>query len=228
MERDYKIVALYRVTEKEIKDKEGVHGKKEKPDYITNAICLKNFKKSFDGKLVVFGDRLNESRGLVTELADEYIDIQTPGNSTSFIQALDYALELDEETIVYFVEDDYLHRPNISSYLKEGLERFNYLSLYDHPDKHGNQQTQVFATSSTHWMLTGSTTMTFATTVRTLYFDHEEIRKWLKTSQPNDFYMWQSLLKSGRTLGTPIPSISTHGETKWLAPFINWKDYANA
>jgi hypothetical protein len=35
--------------------------------------------------------------------------------------------------------------------------------------------------------------------------------------------MFMELRKNKKLLISPIPSYSTHGETKWLAPLINWE-----
>jgi glycosyltransferase involved in cell wall biosynthesis len=227
MASDTKIVALYRVAEKDLKDKAGQYGVKEKPEWSTNESCLRNFRKHYKGELVVFGDRLKETKELAQEVSDRYIDITKHGNAASFSEVLDFALDnYGEDTIVYFVEDDYIHSGDVDKHLIEGLERFDYITLYDHPDKHGAIQTTVVTTESTHWMLTSSTTMTFATKISKLVYDQDDIRKWLKTSQPNDYYMWQSLTNAGRRLGSPIPGIATHTESKWLAPLTKWENYA--
>lgn len=224
MEENTKVIALYRMSEKKQKDSVGVHGIKEKIEGVNNINCLKNFREHFDGHLIVFGDNLKESKAQASKIADEFIEVKNHGNSASFVETLDYALELDSDTVVYFVEDDYIHRGDVSGLLLEGLERFDYVSLYDHPDKAGNN-TNVIYTKSAHWMRTVSTTMTFAGRVDRLVYDKDIILNNLQSSQPNDHAMWINLARSGRTLGTTIPGFSTHGEVNFLSPVIEWQAY---
>jgi hypothetical protein len=112
---------------------------------------------------------------------------------------------------------------------------YGYVSLYDHPDKYINKQnggnpfiedggevTRVMLTDSCHWKLTNSTTMTFASTVGTLREDESILREFTKGSYPRDFEMFLALRENQKGLLTPIPGYSTHGETAWLTPLIDW------
>ena len=107
------------------------------------------------------------------------------------------------------------------------------MTLYDHPDKYfdgGNpliegdgEITKVYLTKSCHWKLTNSTTLTFAATVKTLKRDESILRKWTKPAHANDFELFMELGGQGVSLISPIPGYSTHGETKWLCPLVNWE-----
>jgi hypothetical protein len=80
-----------------------------------------------------------------------------------------------EDDSVYLLEDDYIHKPGSSLALSEGLLLADYVTLYDHPDKYrlaaesGNRfnhqklhPTILYASPTSHWRETNSTTMTFA------------------------------------------------------------------
>jgi hypothetical protein len=69
--------------------------------------------------------------------------------------------------------------------------------------------------------------MTFASKVKTLREDESILRKWTNTTHPHDFQMFLELRDKGRSLITPLPGYSTHGETAWLTPLINWNDICN-
>ena len=71
--------------------------------------------------------------------------------------------------------------------------------------------------------ITNSTTMTFATKVSTLKKNEEIIRKHTSKTHPNDFQMFLELRENNELLITPLTGYSTHGETAWLSPFVNWK-----
>nr|QBK93664.1 MAG: hypothetical protein LCPAC404_03680 [Pithovirus LCPAC404] len=152
------------------------------------------------------------------------------GNTGSFKFALDLALKNNDEDVIYFVEDDYLHREGSEKVLLEGFEKADYVSMYDHPDKYmspspnpfvknGSELSRVFLTKSTHWKKTNSTCMTFASKVKTLKEDYKVfIDLW------HSFRIFTHLNnEKGRTLITPIPGYSSHCMTEFLAPLIDWE-----
>lgn len=213
---------------------------KVKPSYINNDNCLKNAIEVFDQQnndWIIIADNLSDPT---------YYMIQSHANQSSKIKkvsvghgagtfnlALDIALTFEDNEIVYFLENDYLHKPNSHKILNEGFNTgADYVSLYDHPDKYidganpfvesGGEVTRVLLTQSCHWKLTNSTTMTFAAKVKTLKEDEKILREFTCGSYPRDFDMFLKLRENGRSLVTPIPGYSTHGETAWLSPLIDW------
>ena len=82
--------------------------------------------------------------------------------------------------------------------------------------------TLVFKSDSCHLKLTNSTTMTFASTVDNMKRDKEILQKWTTGTYPEDFKMFLDLRENGRSLITPLPGYSTHGETNWLSAFTDW------
>jgi glycosyltransferase involved in cell wall biosynthesis len=100
------------------------------------------------------------------------------GNSGSFVSALELAVKLPPDDMVYFVEDDYIHKADAVKVLAEAIPFADYVTVYDHPDKYGpyydgGEVSKVFRTKSSHWRFTQSTTMTFAAQVKTLQEDLE-------------------------------------------------------
>jgi len=156
--------------------------------------------------------------------------------AATFNLALDEALTYDDDEIIYFIENDYLHKLESQKIFKEGFTLgASFISLYDHPDKYltpekggnpycqgGAEDTRVHLTNSCHWKITNSTTMTFAAKVQTLKRTEEILRKHTNTTHPNDFSMFLELREKNELLITPIPGYSTHGETAWLSPLTNW------
>ena len=111
----------------------------------------------------------------------------------------------------------------------------SFVSLYDHPDKYmdptrggnpycegGAEDTRVYLTDTCHWKITNSTTMTFASKVKTLKKNELILRKHTSGPHPDDFKMFLELRQNNELLITPIPGYSTHGETAWLSPLTNW------
>jgi hypothetical protein len=217
---------------------------KVKPSYVNNENCLANFCKVFSTHIkdiTIIADNVSEN---TYEMIKRYID---PSNITkvsighgagTFNLALTEALKFEDNEIVYFVENDYIHRQKADEVLLEGFNLgSDYVALYDHPDKYidganplvegGGEITRVMLSKSCHWKFTNSTTMTFAAKVKTLRDDEYVLRSFTSESYPRDFDMFLKLREIGRGLITPIPGYSTHGETKWLSPLNNWHDICN-
>ncbi len=213
---------------------------KVKPEYVNNENCLKNATQIFkDADWLVIADNVSkETERIILKYQSNVQQVNVGHGAGTFNLALDEALKLEDNEIVYFLENDYLHKPNSYSILNEGFEiGASYVSLYDHPDKYidggnpfvenGGEITRVFLSNNCHWKLTNSTTMTFASKVKTLRSDEGILRKYTSGTHPYDFQMFLELRDKGRTLITPLPGYSTHGETKWLTPLINWNDICN-
>ena len=61
-------------------------------------------------------------------------------DAQSFLNLLNYVVEqnYNADDIIYFVEDDYLHKEGWIDILLEGFDKIgaDYYTLYDHPDKY--------------------------------------------------------------------------------------------
>ena len=156
------------------------------------------------------------------------------GNSGSFRLAVELA-SLHPADIYYFVEDDHLHLPDQKSYLAAGLQFFDFVSLYDHPDKYldccyRGLRRQIYATTVGHFSSSPSTVMTFACKAETLHGAREILLDPAFTGQtlkvPRDHNMFIALAEKGFTLGTSLPGRSTHCERKLLSPYVDWSAYA--
>lgn len=216
---------------------------KVKPEYINNENCLKNFVDVFsnDNLYIIADNCSKDTLQMITKYAHpNNIETVNVGHGAgTFNLALDKALKWDDDEIVYFVENDYLHKPGSDKILKEGFGLgASFISLYDHPDKYispsnggnpycdgGAEDTRIYLTDSCHWKITNSTTMTFASKVSTLKQTEPILRKWTNMGHyPQDFKMFLELRDNNELLITPIPGYSTHGETAWLSPLTNWNE----
>ena len=215
---------------------------KVKPDYIDNEKCLQNFCNAFYehiNDIHIIADNCSEP---TIDMINRYINpaniekVSIGNGAGTFNLSLDKALKWKDEEIVYFVENDYLHKQNSPTILKEGFDLgASFVALYDHPDKYmdprsggnpycegGAEDTRVHLTDSCHWKITNSTTMTFATKVSTLKQTEDILRKHTSGTHPNDFNIFMELRENNHLLITPLPGYATHGETAWLSPLTNW------
>lgn len=210
---------------------------KVKPPYINNEDCLLNALDVFSTEKhdwLVIADNVSESTKHMIEKYILNVKYVSVGHGAgTFNIALDEALKEDDNEIIYFLENDYLHKPGSDKILEEGFTLgYDYVSLYDHPDKYinganpfvedGGEVTRLMLTDSCHWKLTNSTTMTFAAKVSTLKEDEDILRKFTSGTHPNDFPMFLALREKQHGLVTPVPGYSTHGETAWLSPLTDW------
>jgi len=212
--------------------------KKVKPEYISNEKCLSNFVWTFqDHDILVMADNISDkTRGMIQQHEVPIEHVSVGHGAGTFNLALDIALTYDDDEIVYFVENDYIHLEASPQIIEEGFSLgASFVSLYDHPDKYldpskggnpycegGGEDTRVYLTESCHWKITNSTTMTFAAKVSTLKRVEPILRKWTCETHPNDFQMFLALREQGELLITSIPGYSTHGETAWLSPLTDW------
>ena len=217
---------------------------KVKPDYITNEICLRNFVDVFlPNDFIIIADNISEDtkKMILKYIPEDCIEYVKVGHGAgTFNIALDKALTYNDDEIIYFIENDYLHTPDAKNILEEGFDiGASFVSLYDHPDKYlspdrggnpycqgGAEDTRVYLTSNSHWKITNSTTMTFAAKVKTLKETEKTLREFTNGTHPHDFQMFLKLREDNQLLITPIPGRSTHGETAWLSPLIKWNKYA--
>ena len=214
---------------------------KVKPDYINNEACLANAVKVFDDcEWSIIADNVSKETSDMIEKyksKDHILYVNKGNGAATFNIALDEALQMDDNDTVYFLENDYIHKPNSRAIMEEGFTLgAQFVSLYDHPDKYlspeqggnpyckgGAEDTRVYLTESTHWKITNSTTMTFAAQVGTLRTNESTLRNWTSGTHPDDFQMFLELRYAKQLLITPIPGYATHGETAWLSPLNNWK-----
>ena len=107
---------------------------------LTKFDCLDNLKSIFhDWEFICVADNCDHE--LLEKLKKDYQFNEfyetSLGNPGSFWKLFEIALEqVNPEDILYFVEDDYFHMPDAPKSLIEGLTYFDYVTVYDHPDKY--------------------------------------------------------------------------------------------
>jgi hypothetical protein len=214
---------------------------KNKIPNATKKHCLENCIKEFGVKnITILGDRLNnKTKELVNTLNLRLIEVDNGNGSGTFRDALDLAIkENNDDEIIYLLEDDFLHKPNSKQIIEEGVRTYDgYITGYDHPDKYlnkefggnafiesGGEVTRVLKTNLTHWKITNSTVMSFATTCKRLKQDKELLYKWSSNRITDSFNFFLELSqKHGIPCLSSIPGVSTHCELAWLSPLTNWE-----
>ena len=174
-----------------------------------------------------------ESHFLKNETNHQIIQIHEGTEAGSFLRLLDYVegLDLPLDTVLYFVEDDYIHRPGWIDILLEGFQipEAEYITLYDHKDKYflyPRLTSRIFTTTSCHWRSTPSTTNTFAMRWKTLKRDlniHRSYSKGRTISADHEKFCF--LEKKGALLISALPGWSTHAEPDFASPCVDWSSF---
>lgn len=244
---------VYRFSDVPQKGKSGEDLNKRRYCNFNKKAIFKHFIETFGVNkkdIIVLADNTcDESYNYLISLLpeDQVIRLDLKSGAFSFLYAVDYCIEkYDDNTIVYLVEDDYLHLPNSAKLLIEPFEEFqevSYVTLYDHIDKYvppwqygtkyvldNGEITKVIRSKSIHWKYTSSTTMTFACRVRTMKEDKNEYNVHCNTGYPNDFELFWDLCnmdnkpnaRKRRILINSIPTQSTHYEAGWYSKGVDW------
>jgi hypothetical protein len=215
---------------------------KSRPDWFSREKCWINLQQTVDSdtNITVLFDGTPSSEHFLNKYKNGYkLIIKHGGNDgASFLNLLKYVYEqdIDDDTILYFLEDDYVHQPEWGNILREGFEYMgvDYITLYDHKDKYflpmyENLQSKILVTPSTHWRTIPSTTNSYAMLARTFkkhYCIHTEYCDLIK-GYTRDHDKFIRLWNEGSNLISCIPGYSTHCEIEYLSPIVNWNNYVN-
>jgi len=180
-----------------LSDRKSREGYSKSPSFITNENCLLNFIKNFeltkDEQLTVIADNINDN----TEQWLKNLNVNYTRTQLGGVRSFDFALKEalnwggGDNDIVYFVENDYIHRKNSKAALTEALYdlKADYVSLYDCPDKYETHynvnynkrinvkespevfKSKIFFGKLSYWREASTSTLTFGTKLKTLQED---------------------------------------------------------
>ncbi len=202
--------------------------------------CFRNLLNTIDQdrvNITFFLDTYypSEHKHFITEQTQyPIIEIKAGNEATSFLTMLDHvaAKALKPDTIVYFLEDDYIHKFGWIDVLVEGLiiPTVDYVTLFDHRDKYffpsyADLRSKIFHTQSCHWRTTPSTTNTYAMRFETLIKHlpvHRAFSEGRKITADHDKFC--RLHEMGAVLVSAIPGFSTHVELDFASPCADWEE----
>ncbi len=161
------------------------------------------------------------------------IEFKAGSECASFLHMLEHVYKQDftDDTIIYFLEDDYLHLPHWPQILREAftLPGVDYATLYDHKDKYffpqyADLKSKIFHTDSCHWRTTPSTTNTYAMLFKTLK-KHIDIHRCYSLGRTitADHEKFSKLAEEGAVLISSIPGFSTHCEPLYASACTDWE-----
>lgn len=216
-----------------------------RPGWFRRDRAFQNFKTTLDPNFVDYHIVYDEHYGKIekTFLRDESnVKIISCGSECdSFIATMNYATSQNysDDTIIYFLEDDYIHRLNWSQILLEGfLLDPSYVTLYDFDFfLNDDFMCKLFTTKSTHWRAVPATTNTFACKYSTLIEDYEIHREYSAENaikEDDGFHFskdydkfWKLSQEHDKFIVSCLPGYSTHCDANHLSPFIDWEKVIN-
>jgi hypothetical protein len=172
---------------------------------------------------------------LLKEIEDiDFVDTKTElVNGRNSIEAWQNTVDLiknkkfGKNDLLYILENDYLHKLNwideVANIYESHIE-FDYLSLYDHPDKYRayDLKPKVYVTESHHWRSAPSTCGSFL--VKPSIFVSDANLWTNRRMKDSRIFSVLRFLKQ-RVLITALPSLSTHCMRDHLAPTIDWEKF---
>jgi len=216
-----------------------------RPSWFSKEVCFQsvwNYKDDYTRITVLFDGDIPENHWIFNYCTQEKTDTGPPlhivnmnagSGHASLLLQLAYATSqsLDDNTIVYILEDDYLHCPDWPKILREGLTTshmqpaipFDYITLYDHRDKYTLKMyeglvSQIAFTESCHWRTIPSTTDTFACRFKTLKTDAPITAHFYNADHERFLYLGRH---HGRRIGSCIPAYSTHAHSDFISPCMH-------
>jgi hypothetical protein len=203
---------------------------KNRPEWFSYEKSLNNILSTIEGLDFVQFHLLYDGEYRGSDPRIHHVEnFQGGSDAMSYVFAWNYAksLNLNDNDLVYFAENDYAFIPGWPQKIQELVatyENLDYITLYDHVDKYNyqmypNLSTYLFITKTHHWRLVPSTTGNVIVTKKVLHEDFD-----VHTANPgSDKYRFEYLGENKkRTILSPIPSLATHCEVEWLAPAIDW------
>ena len=206
---------------------------KNRPSWFTFEKCWKNLLKTIDGRddinltLALDGDIEND---FTKNYKDKFKLFPTNHGSSllSYRDLLKHIqnTNMDQNDLIYFIENDYLHLDNWVDKvidLFECYQSLNYVSLYDHNDKYmpmyDNLASKIITSKTHHWRTTPSTCGTFVIT-RDMFDKDYDV--WESAVGDHNTFLYLNQERQRYVL-TPIPGLATHCMEELLSPTIKWE-----
>ena len=224
-----KIHILYR--HYNVEDKGNTYNR---PYWFDYEKCFVNLLNTIEGKnvslhVIMDGD---VNKNFIGKYKDRYTlhSIKAGDYYGSYLETYKYikTLNINDDDLIYFLENDYLH---VDNWVDEIIRLFqtypyglNYVSLYDHNDKYflpmyTDLVSKIYTTETRHWRTTPSTCGSYIIP-KNIFIEDEDIN----TGGPGDHDKFLRLNElKDRFVLTPIPGLSTHCMGSLLSPTINWE-----
>lgn len=223
----------------------GRDNNKNRPTWFSKEACFNNMLKTTNldlANITYFFDGDNEA--YKKHFLQKYNSVNVVNcleggsDAATFYHLMKYInnLKLNDNTVVYMVEDDYIHRPNWGEVLLDGITQNpdGYITLYDHPDKYWkfvypDLTTKLNCGRHCYWRTIPSTTSTYASRFKIFKEDLEMSLTFCdipnKSNWDHKRFVYLTSQKN-RNIMSCMPGWAAHCMSDYLSPFINWQVYA--
>jgi len=216
-------------------------------------LSLKLASEGFKVEFQVIADNCSDKIiSFVKNNITKKIHITNGGASVSLQKQLEIAAAQQDNTWIYFCEDDYLHHPesikriddlisNRDEYLRMKspflslnslIKRDLIIHLADYPDRYLESQiknTILFKSKFCHWRLIDKTTHSFMMEAKTVKKYFTNIYK--STIGPSDAQLSKRVYGGVYSLKpiclSPIQGLSSHLTEGVMSPFVDWEGIWN-
>lgn len=223
---------IYRLCEKETNG----NIRDFRPRWFSKEKCLQSFLNSVEfsknhiNKIIFLHDGPEGS--LFNQIPKEFeiIKIHEHNNERSVFKTLDIATEIGGN--IYFVEDDYLHKPESISKIDISLPELKLVTGYDHLSKYTGQYSyhnftvekkSIFhEASNTTWQTSEFACYTYAIEELT----YKNLETVIRNKGVNDINLFVELNHHGVPLWSSIPGLTTQVDP-YQSPNVNWEEFNN-
>ena len=205
----------------------------DRPSWFDFEKCFLNLLHTIENKSVKLNVIMdgNFEDNWISKYRDKFIlyKIQAGNDTKSFFSTVDIAnldMSIDNDDIVYFLEDDYVHHPDWVMCIEDLFKCYSdltYVSLFDHLDKYyypmyRNLLSKIIITNTRHWRTTPSTCGSFMIKKKILTEDYD-----LLSTVEGDHEKFLMMNRTrNRVIITPIPGLSSHCIRGVESPTIDW------
>lgn len=211
-----------------------------RPDGMTKQdvikTCARSVKDSINGldyDMFIVGDRVsNETWEFVNDVFQPKYSKnyeEKLGDGNSLIECSKIAMEQEDEDLLYFLEDDYLHNPESFISKMDGFlelsKTFNDIPWFIHPTDYPDQyrnltKSYVLQTKSGYWREVSSTTHTFLS-LKKNYKKFVNFFRKCHEQDGNDGAL-SSIFGNHAICFCPLPGIATHVHKGTYSNYVNW------
>lgn len=211
-----------------------------RPPWFSKLNCWRSFEASLNhglariDKIIVVHD--GPPGSLLALIRDSKIpnieikEVDYCSNEGSLLETFDVADQLDNDSSIYFLEDDYLHLPDSVYRIAGAVEKFGLVTGYDHPDRITRDdditkgQDFIDICEDRHWRTAESTTCTWACS-REMW---GKIRCYARQYKLQDRELFRALIRDNvARLWTPIPGLTNHVGF-YPTPLVDWEEVNSA
>ena len=200
-----------------------------RPRWYSKQKCLNSFLDAveFAGNEVSQVIFLHDGDGqiLLNEIPDKYEIRKTfvKSNLGSLNETFDIADEIGGS--IYFVEDDYLHKPESILEIAKALPELKLVTGYDHSEKHTRRYHNEYSfdtikRTSGIWETAEFACCTYAvdeSIYKTIAPTIRKIGLW-------DIKLFETLARMGYSLWTPNPGLTTQVDS-YMSPGVDWEEF---